>query len=129
MNTFLSLVPVALMLVSLVSLYAGLAKLAARLYRRTHLPWRLAFQFGGWVTLLVILAGMLRVALPQWVTALVGLGAVVLFGAWFLGRRARTAAGETLGTRGAAVLSVITVGLSLAVGIALTLLLFALGPR
>jgi hypothetical protein len=129
MNTFLSLIPLVLTLMCLVGLYAGVLKLAARLYRRTKLPWPVAFQFGGWVTLLVVLVGILRAVMPQWITGLLGLVAVTLFGAWFLGRRATDGQGQPIGSRRAAVLSGITAGLALVFGVTAGLLLFMLGPR
>jgi len=125
----MAIIPALLSLLILIAMYAGFAKLAARLYRGTRLPWKSAFGFGALVALLALLAVVLRGALPFAAILATGLAAIVAVGAWFLASRATDASGLPVGFKAAAALSAIAVGMAFAVGVLLAVVLPAILPK
>ena len=123
MSSFPSIVPLLLS----VALYTSINKLAAFLYKRTRLSWRDACIFSlillmvlGTATLLNRLSGNV---VPVAVLIVAGLVIQTGIGAWFLAPRARTAAGEPLGSKGGALLALIAYvlmgGVALLAGLAM----------
>ena len=125
----MAIIPALLSLLLLVTMYAGFAKLAARLYRRTKLSWKTAFGFGALIALLAFLITALRGTLPFALVIAAGLASVVAVGAWFLAPRALDRSGQPVGVKAAAVLSTIVVGMAFTVGIALAVVLPAIAPK
>ncbi|MQA40166.1 hypothetical protein [Rugamonas aquatica] len=104
-----------------IALYTSLVKLAAFLYKRALLSWRDACIF-SLILLMVLGAGTLlnRLsgnAIPLLVSIAAGMVIQVGIGAWYLAPRARDAGGELLGSKGAAMLSLIAYGLIAALGL------------
>ena len=118
-----------LSLILLVAIYAGFAKLAARLYRRTNLSWKSAFGYGGIATFIALVGTLLKGTLPVATVLVAGLGLIVGSGGWFLASRATDSAGLPVGFKVAAVLSAFAVGVAVALGIALAVVLPAIAPR
>ena len=110
-----------LQLAFMVVLYAALAKLAARLLRRTQLSWKHSFAYGA----IAVLAGTIGTVihqslggvLPLPVALALGIGMQLGIGGWFLGSRALTASGEQVGFKGGVLLSLVATGIILAFGI------------
>jgi hypothetical protein len=102
-------------LLVIVGLYTGAVKLAALLYKRALLSWRDACIFS--LILLVVLGmGVLlnRLSGDAVPTVMAIAASVVIqvgIGAWYLAPRARTMAGEPVGSKGAAMLALIAYGL------------------
>ena len=115
------------------ALYTSIVKLAAFLYKRSRLSWRDACIFS--LILLMILGGGTLLnrlsgnAVPLVVSIAAGMVIQAGVGAWYLAPRARTATGEALGTKGAAMLALIAyvliASLGLLAGLALGLLVSA----
>lgn len=104
-----------------IALYTSLVKLAAFLYKRALLSWRDACIF-SLILLMVLGAGTLlnRLsgnAIPLLVSIVAGMVIQVGIGAWYLASRARSAGGEPLGSKGAAMLSLIAYGLIATLGL------------
>ncbi|MYN41895.1 hypothetical protein GTP55_21285 [Duganella sp. FT109W] len=104
-----------LFLLLIVALYAGSVKLAALLYKRARLSWRDASIF-SLILLLLLGAGMLLNRLsgdviPDLVAVAASVVIQVGIGAWYLAARARTLDGKPVGSKGAAMLSLIAYGL------------------
>ena len=97
MSNLLSLLPLALM----PALYAALVKLAAFLLRRTQLSWPQALLYGLAAVGAGIVGTFIRLAtanvLPGLVLGALGIAIQLVLGGWYLGPRARTAAGEPIG--------------------------------
>jgi len=125
-RTLMAIIPALLSLLLVVAMYAGFAKLATRLYRRTKLSWKSAFGFGALVSLLAVIATVLRGVLPVVVVLTAGLALVVAVGAWFLASRATDASGQPVGFKAAAVLSAMAVGMAFAIGVVLAVVLPAI---
>jgi uncharacterized membrane protein len=125
----MAIIPALLSLLLLVAMYAGFAKLAARLYRKTKLSWKSAFGFGAMVALLAVLATALGSILPAVVVLTAGLALVVSAGAWFLASRAMDANGQPVGFKSAAALSAIAVSMAFAVGVVIAVVLPAIVPK
>ncbi len=113
-----------------IGLYTSIVKLAAFLCRRSRLSWRDACIFS--LILLMILGGGTLLnrlsgnAVPLAISIAAGMVIQAGIGAWYLAPRARTATGEALGTKGAAMLAliayVLTVSLGLLAGLLMTML-------
>lgn len=104
-----------------IALYTSLVKLAAFLYARALLSWRDACIF-SLILLMVLGAGTLlnRLsgnAIPLLVSIVAGMVIQVGIGAWYLAPRARSAGGEPLAAKGAAMLALIAYGLIAALGL------------
>ena len=112
MQQLLSLVPLALA-------YTACIKLAAWIYRRSLLTWKHAAVFG-----VILFFSLLAVGISvRWLNLLpgpvqaslldiaTGLLTQLALGAWFLGPRARTAAGAPVGPKGGALLALIAYAL------------------
>jgi hypothetical protein len=119
-----------LSLLMVVAGYTAVVRLAAFLLRQTRLGWRDACIFslilliiGGLCMLLARVTGNTPVA---GVAFAVGIAAQAGAGAWYLGPRARTAAGQPLGTKGGALLALIASGLITVIGGTLALGYFML---
>lgn len=103
-----SLLPI-IVLLGVVALYTGIVKLAALLCRRSRLAWRDACIF-SLILLVVIGFGTLLNRLSDnvvsnWLAFFACLVIHAGIGAWHLAPRARTAAGEPLGSNRAALLA------------------------
>ncbi|NGZ84488.1 hypothetical protein [Duganella aceris] len=109
-----------------VALYTSIVKLSAFLYRRALLSWRDACIFS--LILLMILGGGTLLnrlsgnAVPLLVSIAAGLVIQAGVGAWYLAPRARTATGDALGTKGAAMLALIAYVLIASLGLLVGLL-------
>jgi hypothetical protein len=116
MSILISLLPVLLT----VLLFGAFVKLAARM-RRAQLAWTHAFVFA----LLIIVIGGAgafvnrsgALTLPLAVAVIAGLLLQLGIGGWYLGPRAKNAAGEAIRFRGGAMLSFIAYLLLFALGI------------
>lgn len=99
--------------------YVACIKLAARLYRRSHLSWKHAAIFGValFLVLLAVSTCVRRlnpVSDPVFSSLLdiaTGLLTQLAFGAWFLGPRATAPAGASVALIGGALLALIAYGL------------------
>ena len=125
----MAIIPALLSLLVVIGMYAGFAKLAARLYRGAQLSWKSAFGFGVLVAPLSFLATFLSGVLPVVAVLTAGLATVVAVGAWFFGPRALNGSGQPVGFKSAAVLSAMAVGMAFAVGVAITVVLPMVVPK
>ncbi len=125
----MAIIPALLSLLLVVAMYAGFAKLAAHLYRRTKLPWKSAFGFGALVALFAVLAAVLGGVLPVVVVLTAGLAFIVVAGAWFLASRATDTSGQPIGFKSAAALSAIAVSMAFTIGVVLAVVLPAIAPK
>ena len=111
MNTLVSLLPLVILLLAA----AVLIKVSALLLRRTRVSWLHSGVFALAVVIIGValraLVGAAGIGLPVAAGVVLTLLAYIGFGAWYLSRRATTAAGEPLGYRGAALLSTLACGL------------------
>jgi hypothetical protein len=109
-----------------IGLYTSIVKLAAFLYRRSHLSWRDACIFS--LILLMILGGGTLLnrlsgnAVPLAVSIAAGMVIQAGVGAWYLAPRVRAGSGEALGTKGAAMLALIAYVLIASLGLLVGLL-------
>ena len=128
MATLASLLPIALIF----AFIACSVKVAARLLRRTVVSWKHSVLFGVFLAALTIAksaSGLLFSSfMPPLVALLFGLTISITFGAWYFRTRALTVAGAPLGWQGGLQLSALAVGLLVAVGFFLLLLLNAFLP-
>ncbi len=125
----MAIIPALLSFLFFAALYAGLAKLAARLYRRTALSWKSALGFGALAALSAFAAAALRPVLSEAVVLTLSVVLVVAIGAWFFASRATEASGNPVGFKGGAVLSAIVVGIAFASGVVLAVVLPAIVPK
>ncbi|MBU0826621.1 MAG: hypothetical protein KKB95_01005 [Gammaproteobacteria bacterium] len=99
-------------------------KAAAWVFKRTQLGWGHAFGYGV-IASLVNMAGMLTArmpappSIPLPVLAAVSLLAVLALGGWYLGPRAKTAAGDALRFKGGVVVCLIAWLMLVAVSVAI----------
>ena len=117
MSSILSFIPLLLS----IALYTSIVKLAAFLYKRSRLGWRDACIF-SLILLMVLGAGTLFNRLsgnvvPLAVSIAAGMVIQVGIGAWYLTPRVRTQDGEPIGTKGAAMLSLIAYALIASLGL------------
>ena len=125
MQSLLSLLPLLLA----TAILASMAKLSARLYRRTALTWARAFVY---VILLMICTIAMRLVTraggtntPLFLAIAAGLAVPLLLGGWYFGRYAYAADGKQIGFPHGAVLSLIFVAASFAVFTIPALIFFA----
>jgi len=127
MSPLLALLPLALLL----TVYAVLIKAAARLYRKSQLPWKHAFAFCGLAVLVGVAGAMLNLvtgsALGPGAGVLLGFATQLGLGGWYLGPRSSTAAGEPIGFKGGVVVAAIGYGLIVLLGIVAAIVLPLLG--
>jgi len=117
-----SLLPLALTAV----LYAVLIKLAARLYRGSLLAWKHAFAFGALAMVVGGVGALLNFAtgfiLGPFLGMALGLTIQLALGGWYLGPRALASSGEAVAFKGGAAIAGIGVGMALAFGVLLAVL-------
>ena len=110
-----------LLLALSVLIHAALSKLAARLYRHTQLRWSHALVFALMLCTLLgagaIASHLVASQMLPFIGMVLGIIIQLSLGGWYFGGRAQTANGEPLGFKRAALLSLITFGLILAIGI------------
>lgn len=126
MSSILSFIPLLLS----IALYTSIVKFAAFLYKRALLSWRDACIF-SLILLMVLGAGTLlnRLsgnAIPLAVSIAAGMVIQVGIGAWYLAPRARTAGGEPLDAKGAAMLALVAYVLIAGLGVLAALAMSAL---
>jgi len=127
MTNLPSLLPLAFTILA----YLACIKLAARLYRRSQLSWKHAAIFGVMLFLVLLAVGtcvrwlnpVSGPVLSSLLDIATGLLAQLAVGAWFLGPRARTAEGTSLGFKGGALLALIAYVLVFSLSVAAALLL------
>jgi hypothetical protein len=129
----MSIVFTLLPLLLSVAVYAGLIKLASRLYRKSQLAWKHAFAFsaigmvlGAVGTFLNLLTGSV---LPTVLAAMAGIGLQVVLGGWFLGPRALGASGAPVTFNGGAAIAAIAVVFGLVLGVLAAVVMPALIPH
>lgn len=127
MSAVFSLLPLAFTFV----LYAVLIKLAARLYRRSLLPWKHAFAFGALAMLVGGLGALLNYAsgfvLGPLLSVLLGLAVQLALGGWYLGPRVLSLSGHPVAFKGGASIAAIGVGIVFALGVVAAVLVPLLG--
>jgi hypothetical protein len=99
-------------------LLAGFMKLAALLYRRAQVSWKLSFLVASVLLVLTIIRSLLNAPfmldLPSWVNIGLGMSMFVAIGGAILRGRARSAGGQPFTFRDGAGLCAIAGGLMLA---------------
>lgn len=127
MSTLLSLLPLVLAFI----LFALLTKLAARLYRGSRLSWKHAFAYGALVMLVGGVGTVLNyssgVVLGPFLGFILGVSAQLVLGGWFLGSRAVAPTGETVSFKGGTLIAAIVIGIALAMGVVVGVLVPWLG--
>ena len=118
----MAIIPALLTVLVLVVIHAGFAKLAARLHRRTRLPWKSAFGYGGIVVIVALVGTLVRNAVPFALVLVAVTVAAVSLGTWFLASRAKNSVGEPIGPRTSAVISAIAVGMGWILSVVVTVL-------
>jgi hypothetical protein len=106
----LSLLPLLLAFVA----YAAIAKLAARLFRRTKLSWRASLLLALGVFLASALIGIVvrPSGVSPWLALPLGIALHIVVAAWFFSRFAKTADDATLNPIAAVKLAGLLAGLS-----------------
>lgn len=122
MTLILSLIPLFLV----PFFYALFVKLAALLLRRTILSWKHAISFGGLAIAIGALGTAINYAsgrlLPPLLTVLLGVATQLAFGGWYLGPRAQSSEGNSVGFVRGIFIALIAVCIFLSLGVAVTLL-------
>jgi hypothetical protein len=128
MQSLLSLLPLLLA----IAILASMAKLSARIYRRTTLTWLRAFVYVILLMVCTILMGLVSRAggtnTPLLLAIAAGLAVHLLLGGWYFGRYAYASDGTQLGFPHGALLSLIFVAASFAVFTIPGLIFFAVRP-
>lgn len=111
MSAVFMLMPLAFTFV----LYALLLKLAAKIYRRSMLPWKHAFAFGAMVIVLgtagAFLVRSTDSGFAPFVVMATGLAMHLGLGGWYLGRRTRSPTGEPIAFKGGVLVAAIAYGI------------------
>lgn len=128
MSAVVSILPILLVLVA----YAGFVKLAARLYRKSQLPWKYAFGFAVLASVAGALGSFVHSAagaqLPLPAAAMASFGVQVVVGGWFLGPRSITPSGASVSFKGGAVIALVAAAFAIVCAFLGALLLPALLP-
>jgi hypothetical protein len=128
MQPLLTLLPLLLAVAVMVSM----AKLSARLYRRTTLAWSRASLYVILLMICSILMGLVGRAggtnTPLFLAIPAGLALHLLLGGWYFGRYAYASDGKRLGFPHGALLSLIFVAMSVAAFAVPGLILLAVRP-
>jgi hypothetical protein len=118
-------------LVVVLCLYAAFVRLAARIIRASGVGWLRAFQFAALVVVLSVSGRVVSLYVGQAPLLLAGLFGIAFhlaLGAWFFRHRALASDGQVVGWGGGAKLAAVSLGMLLAVMVALFGVLRALLP-